>query len=257
MSTQITIDAENFNDFLRCITNLKEICNDVDIRNGIIRQRSNDLTSVFEMDLSSLLENARVNIPITNLKKKLDLLKTFAGQNVVIEVVEGETESESYFIISDDQSSIKFLFPSIEFMDNKFMSEDELENIFSLQEEDIILNDTLTSIITERIRIITDNFNTAAIQVKFTGNEASIIAATQSKDQFAKFKIGIPTNIDFGGNYISNLSTIPFGIEHDENVDFKMYKDANQNVSLNKIETTLGAIEINIYSRSAIIEDDD
>jgi len=257
MSTQIEIDAEKFNDFLRCITNLKEICNDVDIRDGIIRQRSNDLTSVFEMDLSSLLENATVSIPITNLKKKLDLLKTFAGRSVVIEVVEGETESESYFIISDDESSIKFLFPSIEFMDNKFMSEDELENIFSLQEEDIILDDTLTSIITERIRIITDNFNTAAIQVKFVGSEASIVAATQSKDQFAKFKTDIGTTIDFGGNYVSNLSTIPFSIEHDDNVKFKMYKDPNQNVSLNKIETTLGEIKINIYSRSAIIEDDD
>ena len=88
--TRIEFDSEDFNTFLRCLMNLKEICNDVDIRGGMIRQRTNDLTSVFEMDLTSLITDAA--IPITNLKKKLDLLKTFAGQDVALETHEGETE---------------------------------------------------------------------------------------------------------------------------------------------------------------------
>lgn len=253
MSTTINLEEEEYNDFLRCLTNLKEICNDIDIRGGMIRQRSNDLTSVFEMNLTSIINEA--SIPITNLKKKLDLLKTFVGQSVTIEIVEGETESESYFTVSDEQSSIKFLFPALEFMDNKMMTQEELDNIFSLDEEDLILTNDLSSVITERIRIITDNFNTQAIQVKFENDSASISAVTQSKDQFAKFKNDIPTNIDFGGTYTSNLSTIPFGIEHDSDLDFKMYKDPDQNVSLNKITTELGSVSINIYSRSAIVED--
>jgi len=253
MTTAINLEEEEYNDFLRCLTNLKEICNDIDIRGGMIRQRSNDLTSVFEMNLTSIINDA--SIPITNLKKKLDLLKTFVGQSVTIEIEEGETESESYFTVSDEQSSIKFLFPALEFMDNKMMTQEELDNIFSLDEEDLILTNDLSSVITERIRIITDNFNTQAIQVKFENDTASISAVTQSKDQFAKFKSDIPCNIDFGGNYSSTLSTIPFGIEHDSDLDFKMYKDPDQNVSLNKITTELGSVDINIYSRSAIVED--
>lgn len=255
--TTIEMDAENFNYFLRCITNLKEICNDIDIKNGVIRQRSNNLTSVFEMDLTYLSSTlSEANIPITNLKKKLDLLKTFAGQNVTIDVVEGETESESYFTVADDQSSIQFKFPSIEFMDNKYMTEEELENIFKLEEDNIIIDETLTGIITERIKVVTENFNTQAIQVKFDNDTASISAITQSKDQFAKFKSDISSTIDFGGNFSSNLSTIPFSIEHDDDVSFKMYKEEDQNVSLNLIKTTLGEIDINIYSRSAIIEEE-
>ena len=254
MTRTINLNEEEYNDFLRCLTNLKEICNDVDIRDGVIRQRSNDLTSVFEMNLSPIINDA--SIPITNLKKKLDLLKTFVGQEVTIEIVEGETESESHFIVSDDQSSIKFLFPALEFMDNKMMTQEELDNIFNLDEEDLILANDLSSVITERIRVITDNFNTQAIQVKFENDNATISAITQSKDQFAKFKSDIPCNIDFGGIYNSNLSTIPFGIEHDSDLNFKMYKDPDQNVSLNKITTDLGSVDINIYSRSAIVEDD-
>lgn len=256
MSQTIVLETEEYNDFLRCLINLREICNDVDIRRGFIRQRSNDLTSIFEMDLTSLIGDAQ--IPITNLKKKLDLLKTFAGQSVTIEIEEGETESESYFVFSDDQTSIKFQFPAIDFMDNKIMSQQELDNIFNLDEEDLILSDELNKVVTERIRIVTDNFNTQAIQVKFNGDRATICATTQSKDQFAKFKDGVPMNIDFEGNFNSNLSTIPFGIEHDTDLDFKMYRDAqHDNVSLNKIQTELGSVSINIYSRSAIVEDDE
>jgi hypothetical protein len=255
MSQTITLETEAYNDFLRCLVNLKEICNDVDIRGGFIRQRSNDLTSIFEMDLTSLIGDAQ--LPITNLKKKLDLLKTFAGQSVTIEIEEGETESESYFIFADEQSSIKFQFPAIEFMDNKMMTQEELDNIFNLDEEDLILDDALNNVITERIRIITDNFNTQAIQVKFENDLAKICAATQSKDQFANFKTDIPTNIDFGGNFNSNLSTIPFGIEHDTDLDFRMYKDPQQNVSLNQIKTELGPVSINIFSRSAIVEEEE
>jgi hypothetical protein len=219
MESQISLDEEQFNDFLRCLTNLKEICNDVDIRNGVVRQRSNDLTSIFEMDMTSIIGEA--SIPITNLKKKLDLMKSFAGSEVTIDITEEESESESFFSFADGVTSVKFIFPSIEFMDNKFMSEEELENIFNLQEDDLFLSDDLSTKITEKIRIFADNFNTQAIQVKFNQDKAAITASTQSKDQFAKFKSDIATNIEFNGNYISNLSTIPFSIEHDTELNLK------------------------------------
>jgi hypothetical protein len=253
--TTIEMDAEEYNDFLRCLINLREICNDIDIRGGIIRQRSNDLTAIFELDMKPLVNE--VSLPISNLKKKLDLLKTFAGQEVKLEINEGETESESFFIISDQQSSIRFLFPSLDFLDNKYMPEEELNNIFNLEEDDLVLHSDLTSMVTERINIITANFNTQAIRVQFEDDTASIIASTQSKDQVAKFKDGIETNINFGGKYFSNLSTIPFSIEHDEDLVFKMYKDPDQSVSLNSIRTKLGAVEISIFSRSTIIADED
>jgi len=253
--TMIEMDEGNYNDLLRCLLNLKEICNDVDIRQGVIRQRSNDLTAVFEIDVQPILNDS--NLPIANLKKKLDLLRTFAGQAVSIKIVEADTESESYYVISDPQSSIKINFPSLDFLDNKYMTEEERDNIFDLDEGNLMLQTNLSGVLTERINVITTNFNTPAIRVKFEGDEASITAATQSKDQEAKFVNGIDTNVNFDGKYFSNLSVIPFSIEHSEDLEFKMYKDQNQNISLNKIKTQLGPAEINIFSRSTIVEDDE
>ena len=65
----------------------------------------------------------------------------------------------------------------------------------------------------------------------------------------------IPTTIEFDGDYTSNLSAVPFCIEHDTDLDFKMHKDPNQNLAYNQIKTDIGSVEVHIYSRAAIVED--
>jgi len=251
MATTLNLNAAEFNDFLRCLTNLKEVCNDVDIRDGYLRQRSNDKTSVFEIDMTPILPG--VSMAISDIKRKLDLLKTFGGQDVTLEIIDSEPE---HFIFADSFSSLKFISPSLQYIDNKFMTEEELERIFVMNDDDLILEYDLTSMITERIRIITQSFNTDAIQVSFAGEEASIKASTQAKDQFAKFVTGITTNMVLE-SCSALLSTIPFGIDHDTDVEFKMFKDPNQDISLNKFETNLGDINMKILTRSAIVKDDE
>lgn len=251
MSTRISLEAEQYNDFLRCLTNLKEVCNDVDIRNGIIRQRTNGNTSIFEIDITSLVDD--MSIAITDIKTKLDLLKTFQGQDVNIDIEDGPG---AHFIFSDEFSSIRIVSPTPEFVDNKFMNEEELGSIFNSEEEDLILEYDISQLITDRVSTITQNFNVEAIKVEFRGETASILASTQAKDQIARFVRGIETNVVIQ-NHSSNLSVIPFRIDHDTDVEFKMYKDPNHNNALNKFSTTLGEIDIKIYSRSSIIEDEE
>jgi hypothetical protein len=253
--TRIELDAEDFNSLLRCMTNLRDHCNDVDIRGGFVRQRSNDVTSVFEFDLTSIIGD--ISLPISDLKQKLDLLKIFAGQDVEIEVEEGEDESSSFFTISDEMSSIKFMFPTLQFMDNKFMTNQELESIFNLDDDDLFLSTEMTKVITDRIRVISENFNIKAIQVKFDEDKASVVCSTQSKDQFATFTKDIPITIEFEEKYLSNLGTVPFCIDHDTPLNFKMFKVSEQDISYNKFETELGSVEIKIYSRSSLVSDEE
>lgn len=252
MTTTLNLNTEQYNDFLRCLFNLKEVCNDVDIRNGFARQRSNDKTSVFELDMTPILPD--ITMAISDIKRKLDLLKTFAGQEVTLTIM--AEDDSPHFVFADNFSSLKFISPTLQYIDNKFMETEELESIFSMNEDDLILEYDLTSMITERIRIITQSFNTDAIQVNFEGESAGITAATQAKDQFAKFVSNITTNVILEG-CSANLSTIPFGVDHDTDVEFKMYKDPNQDISLNKFSTTLGDINMTIFTRSAIVKDEE
>jgi hypothetical protein len=250
----VNLDAEQYNDFLRCLTILKDICNDVDIQKGVIRQRIDAKTAIFQFDLNPIISD--ISFPISNLKKKLDLFKSFTNQDVTISVQEKTESEEGYYVVADQYSAIKFLFPLMEFMDNKYMPEDELTTIFNVSEDDLILENELNQIITERIKIVTANFNTHAIQVIFNGEKAAICAATQSKDQSAKIIDNIDTNVSIEASVV-NLPTAAFSIEHDTPVKFQMFKDSNQPVTLNKLETKLGDIDINIFSRSNIMSMED
>jgi hypothetical protein len=248
---ELELNQEEFGNFIRCLNNLKEICNDVDIRDGMIRQRSNDRSCIFEFDMESILDD--VTMPLSDVKKKLDLLKSFMGQDTVkFSIHTEDDEAECYFKISDDYSSIKFMFPAMQFIDNSFMGEDEVASVLTIDEDNLLLQAELSNLITDRIRIITDNFNSNAIQVFLDGETASIKTQTQSKDQYATFMQDIPTNIPLEPSSV-NLVTISFKLEHDTNVLFQMYKDEDRPITVNKLETDIGDIGVKIYSRSSIV----
>jgi hypothetical protein len=234
------------------LTNLKEVCNDIDVRGGFIRQRSNDKTTVFEIDLTPILQGN--DIALTEIKRKLDLLKQYSGQTEVN--VEIENGDEGYVIFSDTFTSFKASSPSLSYMDNKFMSQEELDSIFSINEEDLILSHNFSTIITDRVRITTQNFNTRTIQVNFLGEDANVKAITQSKDQSCTLVPHIVTNMIIK-NSSALISSVPFGIDHDTDIIFKMYKDPNQDIAWSKFSTTYGGISLNIYTRSSIVSEEE
>jgi hypothetical protein len=254
MSTRISLEAEQYNDFIRCLLNLKDVCNDVDIRNGIIRQRTNGNISIFEIDVTSMVGDA--SVAIIDLKQKLDLLKTFQGQDVDLEIIEPTPGDPGSFTFSDQYSSLKIVLPTPEFVDNKFMTEEELRSIFDSSEEDLIFEYDIPQLITDRVSVITTSFNVKSIRVDFDGDKVQVSAATQSKDQLATFVSDLETNMELEKSS-AYISVIPFSIDHDTDIQFKMYKDPNQDVSLNNFSTQLGEIDINIFTRASIIKDDE
>jgi hypothetical protein len=249
-----SLNVESFNEFIRCLTNLKEVCNDADIRGGILRQRTNNHTSVFEVDLRAIFDEA--NIALTNLKQKLELLKTFQGQDVEVTIDEPDDGTLGSYTFKDTYSSIRFVSPTMDFMDNKFMTEEELTAIFPSDEDHLILERELPQLLTDRIRIISHQFSIETVRVDFNGETASITAATPSKDQSATFAQDIMMNEEIE-NSSTNISNVAFSMDHETDIKYTMFKHPDQNVALNKFETTIGDIDINVYSRSQIIETDE
>lgn len=254
---QVTIDnhvlnAENYNNFLKCLNSLKDFCNDIDINSGFIRQRSNDRVSAFDIDLNTILSGS--NLVISDVKKKLNLLNSFFGETVNIEIANG---TNGYYIVSDQYSSIKFLKTTNIFVDNQYIQPEELERIFTASDDDLIFHYEITPKIAERIKITTTSFDTLTIQIIFNGDKAALTCSTQAKDQFAKFVDDITLNFDMGVGF-SNLTTIPFKIEYDDNIQMKIYRDPNNDrIVLHKFETSLGGLPTVIYSRSSIILEED
>ena len=239
----VNLNGEKYDEFIRCISLVREECDDLDIREGMIRQRTNDISAVFELDLDPLIPG--LSLPLTNLKQKIDLLKCFCEQDEV-EI----TVNERDFSFKDEYSILRFDTPNLEFMNNKFMPDEEMNSVFNVDESELLLTCSIEKVISDRMRIITAGFNVNNIQVVFEGTEAAITTRSQSKDQHAKLVSGITAEREI--NAVTNIVAIPFVIDHDGDMNFTMY-NIQDNVCMNMISTSISDIDINVYCRSNLV----
>lgn len=242
----ISLSSTSFETFLRCISLLQDVCNDIDINDGFIRQRSNDRSTIFEVDLTTIIED--FTFPLLQLKSKLPLLKLLRGNDVQINLVGNE-----YFEFTDNFSKFKFNIPDTDFIDNRFMNEDELGSLFQLYQDDIILSTNINTTVSNRIKVVKDVYNTNNIFVEFNNDRAYIYSKTDSNDQYATFINDIITEREV--NATSPLVSIPFTIDHDGDIVLEMYNHEG-NVSINKFTTTIESVDITLYSRSELVEED-
>ena len=243
LEVQVNLDTTKYDELLRVLFILKDICNDVDIRNGFIRQRTNDSATVFEVDLTNIISG--MSLPISELKNKLDIFKCFSGQEASI------TTTEDSFIISDQYSTLKIKNPILDFLDNKFITKEELLRVISANPEDLILSTQISKKISDRMRIVSSSFHINSVQAIINGETASVSCSTQSKDNFAEFAKDIVSNKEL--NHSANLVITPFVIDHDGDISFEMY-DSGNNVVINTFSTTIGSINVNLYTRASMVE---
>lgn len=248
MERTVRLDSEPYNEFLRCLSVLREVCNDVDMRGGFIRQRSNDNGSIFEMDVNLLVED--ISMPLSNLSEKLELLKMFSDEEVQIDI---DDHSVSFI---DRYSILKFDCPALEFLDNKFMNENELNNIFTLDDEKIIIDYELPTVVTDRIRIVSKGFNVTTVQINFEGETFSLSTRNQAKDQYAKFISEITANVVIESGS-SNLVVTPFVVDHTSDISFKMYESSKEGIFINKFSTDIGDVPVAVYTRSSLIQEEE
>ena len=156
------------------------------------------------------------------------------------------------FTFSDEYSTIKFEGPELDYMDNKFINVEELETIFTLNEEDIILQTDIDSNISDRMRVIAQSFNVNSTQIHFLDDTASIKMETQSLDQSASIMSDIVTEQPM--ECISSVVNTPFIIDHDGKITLKMYNYQEQ-ICSNTFKTAIADIDITIYGRSSLVEE--
>lgn len=245
----IKLDVESFTNFIRCLSILKDISNDADIQEGFIRQRINDQSTIFEMNLTNIFSS--VNLPITSLKLILDLLKCFAKKEVTLQL------NEKNFTFSDEFSSLTFELPFIEYLDNKYINQDDLDSMYPVTEQDLILRCEINKTISDRIKIICQGFNVNNLQINLKGESASITTKTQSGDKEATIVKNIITQKIIENDSYIKFPIVPFIIDHDNDIILEVYEMSN-GICVCKLITKASIIDIVTFSRNHIklVEDD-
>ena len=240
METQVNLDSDKYGSLIRTLSVLKEICNDVVIEGGFIRQRSNDSAAIFEIDLTSLIGDA--SFIISNIKEKIDCFKAFAEQEVSIQV------EETSFTFFNQNLVYKILNPDKNYLDNKFMIETELTNLISTTEEAILTEHSISPMTSENMKIFSSAFHVNSFQIIFEGETASIKTRTMSKEQLVNFVKDILLSEKIAG--YSNLVTIPYVCDHDGDILCKIYKLRDKFIC--KYSMFIGTVPMTIYTRGEI-----
>lgn len=245
----ITMNNEQFDVFLRSLSNLIDGYTDVDIREGIIRSRNFSRNMICEVDLRPIL--GEIHLPLLLLKQKLELLKCFKNSN---EVNLDFVNDGNYFRFSDDLTSLTFKYITDEnFIDNKHMDEQELQSITGINEDEVILSTSVDQVTSNRIRTISNVFNVEKIQFEFKSNTADMIC--KGTEQSAKFLKDIPIEQELEAE--TNISVSPFNIDHDDDISINLYKvitQQNKEWVITKTKTSVGDVSLTTYvARSTLV----
>lgn len=240
----ITLDANQYESFFSVISMIKDECTDIDIREGIIRQRNDTEHVIYELDLTDLIE--QLNIPFSSIKPKIDLLKMFVGGDEIVLDSDDETHS-----VKDEFSKISFTATNLQFMDNKFIEASALTQIFNFDNLEPVFTYTFSKKVCERMRVIANNFSINSFTVEFHGETAMIKASPESRDQSAIIVDNIPLDFEISDKSC-NITIMLTNFEHDGDLDLSMYADGN-NVLASKSSSTVKGIQCDIYNRTRLI----
>jgi len=169
MSTStVTLTRKQWQSFCKTLQGLARQCNDVVINNGIIRQRSNGSAAIFEVDLRPVV--GELTLTISYFKEKLKTLKIFKS-GVTIEL--GEKEA----IFSDGISSLGILNPDRDYLDNEFMSREELESSYPsvFQATSLLIRNRVEKKMIKRIRKALSKLKASNCKIVYKNRFASLI----------------------------------------------------------------------------------
>jgi hypothetical protein len=241
MVQEVQLNVKDFSNFTRCLSLLIDLCIDVDIRGGILRQRSNNKWYIFEMDLRPLISYC--DIPIENLKQQLPVLKGLLNQRGQITIT--VTDDHIYF---SAVSTFSFEKPPLHYLDNKFMASEELG--FVLKEDDLVLDHVIRSKISRMMKITADQFNIVGFQIVFDDEIASITATTLTKNYHCEIQSGIPLKKPLEG--FLNLPRELFLIDRDGDILFKLYS-ISEGKLIAKFTAVIGKVAVDVYCRSQLV----
>jgi len=239
----VVLDINKYHTFLRLMSMFKDICKDIDIHDGIIRQKTSDGACLIEIDLTYLISD--ISVPLSFVAKKLDLLKVFLGQEVTIE------STDKLIKISDRHSSFEFKKPSSNYIEkaNRYVPADEIQHIINIADEDLILVTLITKTISDRIKTTAKVFEHNSIDISFRNDMGIISMSKDSKDQHVDLVKDIPLEHNVSGDTV--LSSTPFMIDHDGDIIFKMY-GVNEKQALSQFKMIVDDINMTIYHRSSL-----
>lgn len=245
--TKVTLNKKQWQSFCKILQGLARQCYDADIIDGVIRQRANDTSAIFEVNMTSMLDS--LTFPICPIKDNLGLLKDLVGP-VTIE------RGQNKVVFSDDLSCYNMPPANKNHLDNKFMSEQELDPILQshAQRTTPLIIHTIEKTNLKRIHMALATFHAKSYKVVFESRTAFLCLEqgdTTSKGSRLSMELirNLPLSKPITGHMY--LPASPYNsFDYDGNIVWEIYK--TENWILSKHYWSIGDVTALIYTRGKI-----
>jgi len=246
----LTFNRPDFSKMLGTLAIIQDICNDVEIREGVIRSKTNNNKVILDINLTSIFQDK--NLLISLLKSRLNLLKTFElDMNV-----QSEGDNNSIILQADSQkyefidcfSKMAFRKPAPKFLDNPYIEDSEFNSLTNgCTEDNMIFTYTITPYLKQRLAAICNGFRVDGVKFEFHGNSANLGIETKSKEETSKNTMEIPLlqNID---NKMFTMINMPLTLGIVSEVKISCYKLGGE-LAMCKSELNHFGIPFVLYSK--------
>lgn len=195
MDYNVTLSNENFKQLTTCLEVVSTFIDDVDIRQGVIRQGNISKTAILSMDLSTIFDK---DLCTSNIKNKLPLFSLLAEDGKDVEIscktnkytINGQERTEKAWFISNGISAFKFLWSDPVKLSTKFTEEEAFNNnvLQHTKDDNIIVSiDVLKSPeLKKKIKKVSDSFNNDKLTFRTDGQKYWLESISMDKRANAK-----------------------------------------------------------------------
>ncbi len=256
--TKTELSKEQFKELYTFLNIIKPHFNDLCVVNGQFRARSNDKTCIVESMFSYFRDIVFNILDINLLVKMLSTLDKKAAITIVID--------DTNVTFTDGYQSVQVMNANSEFIDNKFIADEEMEKIVSenFNIDKSFIKETLPKSVVCNINKMTRDLNTNSISIKHTEtdlNSGHIFISNHrgygftSNDNTREYTIKLsevfltPMMKD---HYII-VSNLPFIFNKaDMTLNYYISKDG---LIITIYNTSIDGLLINIYGRAVFVEE--
>jgi len=245
---RMNVSRDNFSKLISLLKVFENSCTDCDIKNGLLRCRTNDRQAMISMDLTSILENKDLSFSL--IKSKVALLKTFElDDNVQVEDKTIVIESnESNYEFCDPFNKMIFRKPIQRYIDNQFIPDDDFNSMVRISEDNLIFSHAVSNYIKKRISNITLGCLIDVVECHTDETHASFSVNASNKEDSSVFVNNIVLNRSINNKWFKMIS-LPFILDIQSDLKINCYSTNHTDVLLCKFEQSFYGITINIYTQ--------
>lgn len=250
MGYTLSLEREKFSKMLNLIKLVENHCTDADIQKGKIRQKTNNRQSILDIDLTSILGDNDLSLSL--IKNKVQLLKSYeldenvqlTEKNILIEA------NDSNYEFTDPLSKMIFRKPSPKFLDNKFIPDEEFNQIIKCKEENLLFSYTISNYLKRRMLAACLGFDTDLLTFNLNEFKGSAVIQPTNKENITNFIEEITLNKQVP-NQSFMISNLAFILDVASDVVLNCYVVTND-VYLCKISQTYFASPVVIYTQAKV-----